>query len=209
MNTFNYILRDLAVFGVAYLVGSLPFSYIFAKMVKGVDITKEGSRNMGATNVLRTAGLVPAVLAFAGDFLKAVLLLLVLIRFFPAMSRETVLIAAVAVVLGHDFSVLAGFKGGKGVATTFGVVLVLSWPVAFVELGIWLAVMALRNTVSLASVAGFATLPVAALILKQSPKLVLIYALLSVLGIVRHAANIRRLKAGEEPKLDRSYFRRR
>ena len=209
MNTFNYILRDLAVFGVAYLVGSLPFSYIFAKMVKGVDITKEGSRNMGATNVLRTAGLVPAVLAFAGDFLKAVLLLLVLIRFFPALSRETVLIAAVAVVLGHDFSVFAGFKGGKGVATTFGVVLVLSWPVALVELSIWLVIMVLRDTVSLASVVGFVTLPIAALILKQPPKLVLIYVLLSVLGIVRHAANIHRLRAGEEPKLDRSYFRRR
>jgi glycerol-3-phosphate acyltransferase PlsY len=209
MNTFNYILRDLAVFVIAYLVGSLPFSYIFAKMVKGVDITKVGSRNMGATNVLRTAGPVPAVFAFAGDFLKAVLLVFVLIRFFPALSRETVLVAAVAVVLGHDFSVLARFKGGKGVATTFGVVLVLSWPVALVELSIWLVVMVLRNTVSLASVVGFVTLPVVALMFRQPPKTVLIYTLLAVLGIVRHAANIRRLRAGEEPKLDRSYFRRR
>ena len=209
MNTFNYILRDLAVFGVAYLVGSLPFSYIFAKMIKGVDITKVGSRNMGATNVLRTAGPLPAAFAFAGDFLKAVLLLLVLIRFFPAISRETLLVAAVVVVLGHDFSVLARFKGGKGVATTFGVVFVLSWPVALVELGIWLVVMVLRNTVSLASVAVFATLPVVALFLRQPPKLVLIYTLLAVLGIVRHAANIRRLRAGEESKLEWSYFRRR
>jgi len=209
MNTFNYILRDLAVFAVAYLVGSLPFSYIFAKIIKGVDITKVGSRNMGATNVLRTAGPVPAAFAFAGDFLKAVLLLLVLTRFFPAISREALLVAAVAVVMGHDFSVLAGFKGGKGVATTFGVVFVLSWPVALVELGIWLVVMALCNTVSLASVAVFATLPVAALILRQPPKLILIYALLAVLGIVRHAANIGRLSAGKEPKLDPSYFRRR
>jgi len=209
MNTFNYILRDLAVFVIAYLVGSLPFSYIFAKLVKGVDITKVGSRNMGATNVLRTAGPVPAVFAFAGDFLKAVLLVFVLIRLFPALSRETVLVAAVAVVLGHDFSVLARFKGGKGVATTFGVVLVLSWPVALVELSIWLVVMVLRNTVSLASVVGFVTLPVVALIFRQPPKTVLIYILLAVLGIVRHAANIRRLRAGEEPKLDRSYFRRR
>src|SRR5450830_1392751 len=204
MNTFNYILRDLAVFAVAYLVGSLPFSYIFAKMIKGVDITKVGSRNMGATNVLRTAGPLPAAFAFAGDFLKAVLLLLVLIRFFPAISWETLLVAAVVVVLGHDFSVLAGFKGGKGVATTFGVVFVLSWPVALVELGIWLVVMVLRNTVSLASVVVFA-----ALLLRQPPKLVLIYTLLAVLGIVRHAANIRRLRAGEEPKLEWSYFRRR
>ncbi|HEX7608895.1 MAG TPA: glycerol-3-phosphate 1-O-acyltransferase PlsY [Candidatus Cryosericum sp.] len=209
MNTFNYILRDLAVFAVAYLVGSLPFSYIFAKMIKGVDITKVGSRNMGATNVLRTAGPLPAAFAFAGDFLKAVLLLLVPIRFFPAISRETLLVAAVVVVLGHDFSVLARFKGGKGVATTFGVVFVLSWSVALVELGIWLVVMVLRNTVSLASVAVFATLPVAALLLRQPPKLVLIYTLLAVLGIVRHAANIRRLRAGEESKLEWSYFRRR
>jgi glycerol-3-phosphate acyltransferase PlsY len=209
MNTFNYVLRDLLIIAVAYFVGSLPFSYIFAKMIKGVDITKVGSRNMGATNVLRTAGPVPAAFAFAGDFLKAVVLLLVLTRLVPDMSLETVLVAAVAVVLGHDFSVLAGFKGGKGVATTFGVVAVLSWPVALVELGIWALVMALRNTVSLASVAVFGTLPVVALLLGQAPKLVLIYALLAALGIVRHAANIRRLRTGEEPKLDRSYFRRR
>jgi len=209
MNTFNYVLRDLVVFAVAYLVGSLPFSYIFAKLVKCVDITKVGSRNMGATNVLRTAGPVPAVFAFAGDFLKAVLLLIVLTRFFPDVSREAVLVAAVAVVLGHDFSVLAGFKGGKGVATTFGVVLVLSWPVALVEFGIWILVMALRTTVSLASVAGFITLPIVALLFRQPPKLVLIYTLLAILGIVRHAANIYRLRAGQEPKLDRSYFRRR
>jgi glycerol-3-phosphate acyltransferase PlsY len=209
MNTVNYILRDLAVFVIAYLVGSLPFSYIFAKMVKGVDITKVGSRNMGATNVLRTAGPVPAVFAFAGDFLKAVLLMFVLIRFFPTLSREIVLVAAVAVVLGHDFSVLAGFKGGKGVATTFGVVLVLSWPVALVESGIWLVIMVARATVSLASVVAFITLPVVALVFRQPPKTVLIYTLLAVLGIVRHAANIHRLRVGEEPKLDRSYFRRR
>ena len=209
MNTFTYVLRDLAVVAVAYFVGSVPFSYIFAKMMKGVDITKVGSKNMGATNVLRAAGPVPAMFAFAGDFLKSALLLVVLERFLPSVSRETVLVAAVVVVLGHDFSVLAGFKGGKGVATTFGVVFVLSWPVALVESGIWLVAMVLRNTVSLASVAVFATLPVTALLLRQPLQLVLIYSLLAVLGIVRHAANIRRLRAGQEPKLDRSYFRRR
>jgi glycerol-3-phosphate acyltransferase PlsY len=209
MSTLGYIARDLVVCAAAYLIGSLPFSYIFAKMLKGIDITKEGSRNMGATNVLRTAGPVPAIFAFFGDFLKGVLVLVVLSRFFPTVSSEVVLAAAVAVVLGHDFSVLAGFRGGKGVATTFAVVSVLSWPVALVELGIWLVVMALRKTVSLASIAVFATLPVLALATRQPWKLTLVYALLSVLGIVRHAANIKRLRAGNEPRLDRSYFRKR
>jgi glycerol-3-phosphate acyltransferase PlsY len=189
MSTLGYIARDLVVCAAAYLIGSLPFSYIFAKMLKGIDITKEGSRNMGATNVLRTAGPVPAIFAFFGDFLKGVLVLVVLSRFFP--------------------TVRAGFRGGKGVATTFAVVSVLSWPVALVELGIWLVVMALRKTVSLASIAVFATLPVLALATRQPWKLTLVYALLSVLGIVRHAANIKRLRAGNEPRLDRSYFRKR
>lgn len=209
MSTFGYILRDLGVCVAAYLVGSLPFSYIFAKMVKGIDITKVGSRNMGATNVLRTAGPVPAVFAFFGDFLKAVLVLVLLSEFLPTVSTEVVLAAAVAVVLGHDFSVLAGFRGGKGVATTFAVVSVLSWPVALGELGIWLSVMIVSRTVSLASIAGFVSLPALALLAGQSPKVVLVYSLLSVLGIVRHAQNIQRLRAGTEPKLDRSYFRRR
>ena len=209
MNTLSYILRDIAVVAVAYLVGSVPFSYIFAKVMTGVDITKVGSKNMGATNVLRAAGPVPAMFAFAGDFLKSALLLVALERFIPNIPQDTVLVAAVVVVLGHDFSILVGFKGGKGVATTFGVVVVLSWPVALVESGIWLLAMVLRNTVSLASVAVFATLPVVALLLRQPLQLVLIYSLLAVLGIVRHAANIRRLRAGQEPKLDRSCFRRR
>jgi len=88
-------------------------------------------------------------------------------------------------------------------------VLVLSWPVALVESGIWLVIMVARATVSLASVVAFITLPVVALVFRQPPKTVLIYTLLAVLGIVRHAANIHRLRVGEEPKLDRSYFRRR
>ena len=209
MNTVSCVLRDVAVLAVAYVVGSVPFSYIFAKVLTGVDITKVGSKNMGATNVLRAAGPVPAMFAFAGDFLKSVLLLVALEMLAPNMPRHTVLIAAVVVVLGHDFSVLAGFKGGKGVATTFGAVVVLSWPVALLELGVWLGAMALRNTVSLASVAAFAALPVMALLLRQPLQLVLIYSLLAVLGIVRHGANISRLRAGREPKLDRSYFRRR
>ncbi len=208
MSTLGYILRDLAICSAAYLIGSLPFSYMFAKILKGIDITKVGSRNMGATNVLRTAGPVPALLAFFGDFSKAVLVLFLLSRFFPTASPEVTLAAGVAVVLGHDFSVLAGFRGGKGVTTTFAVLFVLSWPVALVEVGIWLVVMALRSTVSLASIVCFIALPVVALIMRQPSERILVYSLLAVLGIVRHAANIERLRAGIEPRLDRSYFRR-
>jgi len=209
MSTMSYILCDLAVCVAAYLVGSLPFSYIFAKMVKGIDITKVGSRNMGATNVLRTAGPVPAAFAFFGDFLKAVLVLVLLSKVLPTVSMEVMLAAAVAVVLGHDFSVLAGFRGGKGVATTFAVVSVLSWPVALGELGVWLSVMIVSRTVSLASITAFVALPILALLAGQPAKVVLVYCLLSVLGVVRHAQNIQRLQAGTEPKLDRSYFQRR
>lgn len=209
MNTLTYILRDLAVCLAAYVTGSLPFSYIFAKLVKGVDITKQGSRNMGATNVLRTAGVVAAIFAFAGDFLKALLFIFLLRRFLPGVSNEIVLAAGVAVVLGHDFSILAGFKGGKGVAATFGVVMVLSWPVAVVEFCIWFVVMLFRDIVSLASIIGFIALPFVALLFRLPRNVILIYTLLAILGIVRHAANIQRLRSGTEPKLDRSYFRKR
>ncbi len=209
MNTLSYILRDLALCAAAYLTGSLPFSYIFAKLVKGVDITKQGSRNMGATNVLRTAGPVAAVFAFAGDFLKAVLFVYFARQLFPTISANTILIASVAIVLGHDFSVWAGFKGGKGVAATFGIVMMLSWPVAVVEFGLWLAIMVWRNIVSLASLIGLAALPVVALLFREPLHVVLAYTVLAALGIVRHAANIKRLVAGTELPLERSYFRRR
>jgi glycerol-3-phosphate acyltransferase PlsY len=209
MSVLSYLSRDVVVFIVAYLVGSLPFSYIFARLIKGVDVTKEGSRNMGATNVLRTAGPFAALCAFLGDFLKAVLLLAVLRRLLPTPSQETVLIASVAVVLGHDFSVLAGFKGGKGVATTFAVVSMLSWPVALVALGIWAGCMFATRIVSIASIATLGAFPIIALLFGEPWLVVVTYLLLAVLGIVRHATNIDRLRKGTESRLDGAYFRRR
>jgi len=192
----------------AYLIGSLPFSYIFAKMLRGVDITKVGSGNMGATNVLRTAGPVAAAFAFLGDFLKAVLVLLVVPLVFRDSPRFLLLAAGVAVVLGHDFSVFAGFRGGKGVATTFAVVSVMSWPVAVVEAAIWVGTVAVSRTVSLASIVALAALPLIAALVRQPRDMLIVYSLLAVLGIVRHSSNIRRLFTKTEPRLDPGYFRR-
>ena len=117
--------------------------------------------------------------------------------------------AGVAVVLGHDFSVLAGFKGGKGVATTFAVVSMVSWPVALVALGVWTGCMLATRIVSIASIAALGAFPIGALLFGQPALVVVAYVLLAVLGIVRHAANIGRLRKGIEPRLDGAYFRRR
>lgn len=208
MSIGTRIIRDVVICCFAYLMGSLPFSYIFAKMIRGVDITKVGSGNMGATNVLRTAGPVAAAFAFLGDFLKAVLVLLVVPLVFHDSPRFVLLAAGVAVVLGHDFSVFAGFHGGKGVATTFAVVSVVSWPVAIVEAAIWLSAVVASRTVSLASIAALAALPLIAAIAGQPRDVLIVYSLLAVLGIVRHSSNIKRLLTRTEPRLDPRYFRR-
>jgi len=190
-------------FLASYLLGAIPTSYLVVRLVKGQDLRRLGSGNLGATNLYRTLGWKYAVPVGLFDLLKGAIPVVV---FGPrAGGGELVpLLLGVAAMLGHVFSVFVGFRGGKGVATGAGIVLGLA-PLAFLAaLGVWALVVARSGYVSLGSIVAAALLPILAYFLHPDQReLVWFLAGLGVFVIVMHRANIRRLLAGTENRFGR------
>lgn len=195
----------------AYLLGSIPSGFLVAK-AKGIDIRKVGSGNIGATNVFRILGKPAGVLVTAADTLKGLLAVgvvpHVLYWAFPSaselayVSREYLaIVAAVFGVLGHNYTFWLWFKGGKGVATTGGVLLALSWAGFLMSAGLWLLVLAVSRYVSLASIAAGVSLPFSVWISGGSPNMIAVFAIIGALAIVKHRANIQRLLNGTEHRV--------
>ncbi len=182
---------------LGYLLGSIPFGMLLTRLAGLGDIRAIGSGNIGATNVLRTGrkGLAAATLILDGG--KGALAAAMAAHL---AGTEPGLIAGFAAVLGHNFPLWLKFKGGKGVATTFGVLLVTAWPVGLAACLTWLAVAKLFRISSLAALAALALSPIYALLL-ATPEHALMAAGLAGLGFIRHHANIRRLLKGEEPRI--------
>ena len=185
----------------AYLLGSLPIGLIVGKVVKGIDVREHGSGNIGASNVWRTLGPVWGGLVFALDVGKGLAPVLLAQRD-PAHHAWLPVAAGLAAIIGHNFSVFLRFKGGKGVATTLGVAFGLSWVAALVAFGVWLTVLALTRYISVSSL--IAT-PIGALCLWQQNHWLWPYGLFALLAtvfvVVKHRANIGRIRAGMEPKV--------
>jgi glycerol-3-phosphate acyltransferase PlsY len=181
---------------IGYLAGSIPFGLILTKLAGAGDIRGIGSGNIGATNVLRTGrkGLAAATLLLDGFKGIAVVLL------GYSQSVDIAAVAGLAAVLGHNFPVWLKFKGGKGVATTVGVLLAISWPVGLAAIATWTLVAAVSRYSSLAALLALASTPFYAAWLSNHSVTVLA-TILAVLGIVRHHANIRRLLRGEESRI--------
>ena len=192
------MMTDLIIAAIAgYLLGSIPFGLVLTRMAGLGDIRAIGSGNIGATNVLRTGnkGLAAAVLILdSGKGAIAALLAS------WHLSAEAAPIAGLFAVLGHNFPVWLNFKGGKGVATTLGVLLAVAWPVGLAACGTWILVAALFRYSSLAALVALALSPFYALI--WSNTWVTVTALImAVLAIIRHRANIQRLVSGTESKI--------
>ena len=182
---------------------------MFGKL-RGIDLRKSGSGNIGATNTLRVLGFFPAFLVFILDTAKGFLLVYLihppqadyLLPLFPYINAPLILgndvhaLIGLATVLGHDYSVFLRFRGGKGVATTFGVVLAINWQVALLILGVWLLVVILTRFASLASLTAAAAIPV--LLYFWSPPYFLVGLILFGLTLVRHRTNVQRLLQGQE-----------
>jgi len=192
--------RATLALAAAYLVGAVPVGYLVARAFGVSDIRRHGSGNIGATNLLRTLGRLPAVLTLVGDVLKG----------FAAVSLATVLGGGVAVVtaagalvavVGNCWSLFLGFRGGKGVATGLGAFLNLV-PLATLPAGlVWLAVTATFRFVSLASITAALCVPVGALLLGYPPVFALSALAVGALVILRHRDNIARLVSGTERRL--------
>lgn len=197
----------------AFVIGSIPFGILFTKG-SGVDLTKTGSRNIGATNVLRSAGKAPALLTLVCDMLKGTLPVylcsLMINRLDPGgWSPELALtiedlwlgIAGLSAVSGHMFSIFLSFKGGKGVATGLGVMLYYSTAAAGIMFIIWILTAVVFRYSSLAAITAVAALPVILLLFNASPAKVTIGALIALLIIIKHKQNIQRLISGTESKI--------
>ena len=196
----------------AYIIGSIPFGVIISRGM-GIDLTKAGSKNIGASNVLRTAGKVPALLTLAGDSLKGVVAVLlcryIIVHFLNAESSETFLsnrailegLVGFTVVLGHIFSVFLSFRGGKGVATTFGVLAVYSPLQTLFVLLVWLLMAVAMRYSSLAAVSALVSLPFILFFSGASDVKIFFGIIFAILIILKHRTNIHRLIKGTEPRI--------
>jgi glycerol-3-phosphate acyltransferase PlsY len=184
----------------AYLVGAIPVGWLVARALGVRDIRRHGSGNIGATNVLRTVGRVPAIATLLGDVLKGYLAVALAARL-TEHDPVAVAVAAVAAVAGNCWSVFLGFRGGKGVATGLGALLKLAPLATLAALPVFVVVVATFKYVSLASLLGAICVPLGAAALGYPGAAVLGAAAVALVVIGRHHANIARLRAGTEPRL--------
>ena len=187
----------------AYLIGAFPSSYVVARAVRGIDLRQHGSGNLGATNAYRVLGWKAATPVFVLDILKGWFPTF----FFPwwdgSPEWRWVLGYGAAAIVGHVFSIYVRFKGGKGVATGAGVFLALAPAAVLIALVVWGTLLYLTGTVSIASIAAAAVLPVAVWLLRAPYIVVGLAVALSAFVIYAHRSNIRRLLRGEEPTFKR------
>jgi acyl phosphate:glycerol-3-phosphate acyltransferase len=182
---------------LAYLLGSIPFGLVLSRLAGYGDIRQIGSGNIGATNVLRTGNKALAALTLLLDAGKGAVAVLVAQRFGPDMAA----VAAIAAFLGHLFPVWLGFKGGKGVATSGGILLAYAWPVGLAAAASWLIIAVATRYSSLAALIACALAPVFAWFFTGDGEIVAVVVFLAVVVIGRHRENIRRLLAGTEGKI--------
>jgi len=192
-------MKELLVISVCYLIGSIPFSFIFSRFLGGVDIRSKGTGNVGATNVFRTLGIKIALLSLLGDLMKGA------VAAWLGLSLGGIELAAlstVAVVAGHCWPVFLGFRGGKGVSTSAGAILVLMPPIGLVLLTIFATVIYVSRFVSLGSVCAAVLLPLLALIMHQPWQYFFMCLALAAMVLFRHRTNIERLRQGNERKFN-------
>lgn len=194
---------------VAYLIGSISFSVIISKKMAGFDVREKGSKNAGSTNVLRTVGKKAAAITLVCDILKGVIA--ILIAFIVGKIAKDinpallVQIAAIFVVVGHTFPIFFKFKGGKGVATSLGIILLLNWQIGLICLVFALILMILTRMVSLGSISAAILFPVLTIFITENylvPGNYIVFGiLLAAFVVYNHRANVKRILTGTENKL--------
>lgn len=207
--TIALSLSVLLVF-IAYLLGSIPTGYLAGKWLKGIDIREHGSGSTGATNVLRNLGKPAAIAVLGIDVLKGMLAVGLVRIFYQIAPSEMIptawqywliILAGIAAVLGHSKSIFLNFTGGKSVATSLGVLAVMSPVVAGGTLASFLVMLAISRIVSLSSITGAIAVNILMIVLGQPLPYLLFAGVAGIYVIVRHAGNIQRLLAGTEPKI--------
>jgi glycerol-3-phosphate acyltransferase PlsY len=196
----------------SYLIGSIPTAYIWGRVLKGIDIRKFGSGNIGATNALRVLGKGPGIAVLLLDILKGFVTVIFIGNLIAANTQiisgqNTRMLIGLSCISGHNWTIFLSFKGGKGIATTLGVLLGLSLKVAglnsviALSLLTWFLTILLVRIVSVASVVTALFLPLFMFIFRQSKVFILASLLLSLFAVLRHKSNLLRVFQGKEPRL--------
>ena len=192
---------------IGYLLGFVSCGRLLVKMVCGIDIRDYGSHNIGATNVFRTVGARMASFVLLGDLLKGVLALY-LVNHFVSSDLTVLLVCAVFAIVGHSFSWMCRFRGGKGVATGLGILLYFMPEVAVFALTIWLATVFVTRYVSLGSILAAIAAPLSAWYLGYDWRLVVFVGLCAIMVVARHYQNMIRLKNGTESKIRQGHLKK-
>lgn len=194
---------------ISYLIGSIPFGFIVAKTVKGIDIRQFGSGNPGATNVSRVLGKPYGILVFTLDMLKGFLIVCIFDRWFSGHGHNlSVILCGLGVICGHTFPVFLGFKGGKAAATGCGVFLWLAPLPLMISIAAWLLTVSVSRYISLGSMVSAVVMVISLITLGKDPfgqglSLTLFSLFIAILLIIRHKSNIKRILNGTESKIGR------
>lgn len=197
---------------ISYLIGSIPTAYILGKILKGKDLRQFGSHNVGATNAFRVLGRGIGITVLFIDIIKGMIPVVLISDYIIAkniyVSDEIIrVILGIACACGHNWTIFLNFKGGKGVAVTFGVLLGLAIRYSTLRiifgyvLGVWIITFFILRMVSVASLLSSLALPLFMFWFKQKQEFIILSIILSVFIIFRHKSNIKRILAGKEPRL--------
>jgi len=200
----NVLLISLFIVLAAYLLGSIPFAVIFSRLFGLADPRSYGSKNPGATNVLRSGNKAAATMTLLGDFAKGWLAVFLTKKYGLAhlgLGEGTLALVAIAVFFGHLFPIFLKFKGGKGVATAAGVLLAINPWLGISTLAIWLLTIFLFRYSSLAALTAATLAPILTFFLRGADEISLAVLILALALIAKHWANLQRLIAGNEPKI--------
>ena len=189
----------IILFTLTYLAGAIPTGY-WVGLANGVDLTKEGSKSTGATNVLRCVGKWQAALVMLIDILKGFAPVYFIKNYLPLDPWLIVLLAFLPII-GHSKSIFIGFKGGKSSATGFGIILALNWIVAIITIALWFTTVKVTRTSSLGSIVAVPLVPVWFWVFGESLPVILFgVAAFIYIVLIKHRSNIRRLLSGTEAK---------
>ncbi|NHN28741.1 glycerol-3-phosphate 1-O-acyltransferase PlsY [Paenibacillus sp. S3N08] len=185
---------------ISYLLGSISFSYLAGKLLKGIDIRNHGSGNAGATNTLRVLGVGPGVTVLLLDALKGVIAVM-LGSWLGDGSSLLLVLCGVAVIFGHNWPIFFGFRGGKGIATTIGVMITLAFLPVLIAIIVAILIIAITRYVSLGSLVLTALLPILIWSMGRPTEIIVLSLAMFVFAWYRHRSNIVKLLKGQENKL--------
>ena len=197
MTILNLIFLNFFIILISYIIGSIPSGYILSKYFSKIDITKEGSGNIGATNVLRSGSKKLALITLLFDAFKGVLPILIFYN-----STYSIILASLSAFIGHNYPIWLKFKGGKGIATYLGISFAISLKLGFLFLIIWLITALISKTSSTSSLVSILLIPFLSFLIVDNKLISLLFLILTSISFYRHKENIKRIIKGSEPKIN-------